>query len=205
MAQITPGMPRLYQPPGTNLPFVQKNRLAEAAAQSWLAMSLVQIAASGGNQTLIVAPAAATVVYGLAPSAAAGTGGVLTPPDNLFRGTNPVTGTAAKIHFPFDLRDVILEMTLSNGSLSGANLGANGVTYAGGGTNGVAIVVGAQYGLVTLTSGTYNKYQFVDVQNTTQKVFEIVGLAPSAYGVAQTVTDNNPRVLVKVIPAALQG
>lgn len=197
-------MPRLYQPPGSNAPFVQRNRLAEAAAQDWLAMTLVKIAASGGNQTLTRCVSTDVLVYGLAPSAAAGSG-TLTPPDNLFRGVNPVTGTAAKIHFPFDLRDVILEMTLSNGSASGANLGATGVTFAGGGTNGVAIAVGNQFGLVTLTSGTYNKYQFVNVQDTATKMFEIVGLAPSAFNVAQTVNDNNPRVLVKIIPAALQG
>lgn len=199
MAIINPAMPRLYAPPGSGAPFVQKGKIAEAAAQTWLASSLVRIAAAVGVQTLEKCPqstgASSRLVYGLSPDSSIGTGGATTPPARLFQ----------NFHYPYDLRDVILEMTLSNNSLSGANLGANGVTFAGGGTGGVAVAIGRQCGLITLTSGTFNNYQFVDVTDTTNVVFEIVGLAPKAFGVKQTVTDNNPRVLVKVLPASLQG
>lgn len=189
MSIINPDMPRLFQPPTGNVAFLQKGPLAEAAAQNWFARTLVQVTGTGGSEKLQRCAAAATAIFGLAPQAARGSA-TLNPPDALFRDK----------HYPFDVRDIILAMTISNGSLSGANIGATGVTYAGGGTGGVALAPGQQYGLITLTSGTYDKFQFVDVTNTTQKVFEIVGLAPG-----MLTTDNNARVLVKVLTAALQG
>lgn len=201
---ITPAQPRLISPPESFQPMVQKGPYTEASSQTWLAFSLVQLTGTGASVVLQRCAADATAVAGLAPQAAVGTASnanLLKPPFALF-------GTS---HYPFDLRDVILEVTISNASLSGANIGANGVTWAGGGTSGVALAPGQQYGLITLTSGTYSGYQFLDVTETTAKIFEIVALAPWAATntpggrVAQATTDNNPRVWVKMMPASLQG
>jgi hypothetical protein len=193
MSLIAVAMPRMAQPPGSNQPFVQRDKVLEGTTQTWLKNSLVQITGTGASVVLQRAASAATVIYGLAPQAAAGSGtadALVVPPAFLF----------GRYHYPFDLRDVILEITATNGSASGANIGANGVTWAGGGTGGVALAPGQQYGLLTMTSGTYDKYQTLDVTNTTQKVFEIVRLAPG-----MLTSDNNPRLWVKVIPTALQG
>lgn len=193
MALITVAQPYLRaEGPSANSQTVQKDPLAEAASQTWLANSFVQVTGTAPG-TLQRCAAAATTIYGLARDAAKGSttaAALLVPPFTLF-GLN---------HYVFDPRDRIFEMSLTNGSLSGANIGANGVTYAGGGTGGVAIAPGQQYGILTMTSGTYSGYQTVDVTNTTQKVFEIVALAPG-----QLTTDANPRVWIKVIASVIQG
>lgn len=206
MSAITISMPRIVAGSMSgNSPVMQQPGVPEAASQNWLRSTLVQITGTGADVRLQRAAAAATALYGLAPQAATTQGvasgsptqGILIqPPQSLFSTT----------HYPQNLRGVLLEINISNGSLSGANIGATtGVTYAGGGTGGVPLAPGQQYGLITLTSGTYNKYQLLDVTNTTQKLFEIVQLAPSWGGVAQTTTDNNPRVWVKLIDSVLQG
>lgn len=119
---------------------------------------------------------------------------MLQPPQALF-GLN---------HFPFDVRDRFLEINASNASASGANIGlTTGVTWNGGGTSGVALAPGQQYGLIRLTSGIYAGYQMLDVTNTTQKFFEIVDL--SQRGGGQSKDDNNPRLIVKVIPTLIQA
>lgn len=193
MSQIGIRMPTLVSPKSGS-PFITKEKLKEAASQSWLAGALVQVTGTGASAKLQRCAADATACYGMAPQAARGSG-VLTPPDALFR----------DFHYPYDLDDCIIEINASNGSLSGANIGANGVTFAGGGTGGVALAPGQQYGIITLTSGTYSGYQLLDVTETSSKLFEIVRLAPNNGSALQTVDDNNPRLWVRILRSALQG
>lgn len=201
MAQIPISNPFIRQEgPSSMSPTVQKDVLPEAASQTWIRRALVQVTGTGASAALQVVPSAATAIYGQSPDAAYGSAtatNLLKPPNTLF-GLN---------HYAFDLRDRILEINITDSSSSGANIGANGVTYAGGGTNGVALAPGQQYGVLLIATGVNAGYHTLNVQNTTQKVFEVVGLPPGANGLvaAQTTTDNNPRVLVKVIASVIQG
>lgn len=169
-----------------------KGRVVEAASQAWLAGgTLVQITGSGGAATIQRCAAAATVIAGLVTTAAFGSNAVPPP---------PIALTPNKSHEVRNLKNGLLEITVTDSSASGANVGASGVTWAGGGTNGVALAVGQQYGILLITSGTYSGIQTLNVQNTTQKVFEIVGIKDGV-----SFTEPNPRVIVKVIDSVLQG
>jgi hypothetical protein len=189
--------PEIYAEAGSNQPGVQKQAVTEKAAQSWLLNTLVYTSGTGAAVVLEPCLTAAVLCYGLCPDASKGTTSppvMLQPPQALF-GLN---------HFPFDVRDRFLEINASNASASGANIGlTTGVTWNGGGTSGVALAPGQQYGLIRLTSGIYAGYQMLDVTNTTQKFFEIVDL--SQRGGGQSKDDNNPRLIVKVIPTLIQA
>lgn len=199
MALIPISMPFIREESGSNHPTVQKDALPEAGSSSWLKGTLVYTSGTGASTVLNKLATAGTVIYGQSPdvSHTSGTGNW---PDAPF-GLN---------HYPFDLRDRILEINISG---SQGTIGTtSGATWAGGGTNGVALAPGQQYGVLTPTSGVYQNYQLLDVSNTTQKVFEIVALAPggpnlggTSFSSTQSVNDNNPRVWVKVIPGVLQG
>lgn len=186
-------MPFIRFEHGSNSPAVQKDKVLEAASQSFLAGALLYTSGTGASTVIQRCASDAVLVYGMAArNAFTATSGVLTLPPNSLDGA---------YHYPFDVRDRIIEINISNSSASGAQTGTtSGVTWAGGGTGGVALAPGQQYGIITHTSGTYSGMQFLDVSETTAKVFEIVGLAPD-----QATTDNNPRVWVKVIPACIQG
>lgn len=186
--------PFIREESGGNNPAVQKDPLPEASGLTsttgWLPGSFVYTSGTGASVVLNKLGTAGTVVYGQSPDGSVNTA---TPvlPTKLF-GLN---------HYPFDVRDRIIEINITG---SAATIGTtNGATYAGGGTNGVALAAGQQYGVV-LGTGSFLNYQLLDVSNTTQKVFEIVGLANTPQN-PQTTTDNNPRVLVKVIASVLQG
>lgn len=190
------GQPTIWQEQGPELP-VQKETLPEKTAATiafWLAGSFVVSTGTGVSVVLEGVLTAGTLIYGFCPDAALSNGVAIatpTPPTALF-GFN---------HSCFDPRDRVFSMNLANASAAGATIGLNtGVNYIGDGTNGVAIAPGQQYGIVRPTSGTYNQVQFVDVTNTTQKVFEIVGPDPRG-----KTTDASCRVLVKVIPTVIQA
>lgn len=195
IAQIQ--MPQIFQESGFFVP-VQKDPVGEAASQSWLAGAFVYTSGTGASVVLNMVPVNGTVIYGQSPDAAIGSGSppvMLKPPQSLF----------GLMHYPFDPRDRIFAVNLHAGGTGGtandAVIGTvNGATWAGGGTGGVALAPGQQYGICVPASGAYVKYQLLDVSNTTNKVFEIVALAPGF-----ATSDANPRVLVKVIPTVLQG
>lgn len=190
MALIGIAQPFIREEAGGNHPCVQKDAVPEAGSSTWLVQSLVYTSGTGASTVLNKLATAGTVIYGQSPDASKGSG-ALTPPTALF-GLN---------HYCFDLRDRILEINIASATATVTTINTtSGVTWAGGGTNGVALAPGQQYGVLTATSGPFLNYQFLDVNNTTQKVFEIVALAPN-----QATTDNNPRVWVKVIPTVLQG
>lgn len=186
--------PLVYQTQGSNACQIQKDPLPEKASQDWFAGSFVYRSGTGASAVIETCLSDSVLCYGASPDRAYGSGtaaSLLKPPNTLF-GLN---------HYPFDPRDVIFSVNISNASASGANLyTTSGVTWAGGGTNGVALAPGQQYGLIRPTSGTYQGIQLLDVTDTTNKFFEIVGLAPY-----QSVDDNNPRVLVKILPTIIQG
>lgn len=183
---------------------VQKDAVPEAATQVWLAGALVFTSGTGASVVLNKAAASQALIYGQSPDASKGSGTVanlLKPPFALF-GLN---------HFPFDLRDRILEINVADDSLAGATIGlTTGPTWAGGGTNGQALAPGMFGRLIVPTSGTYLDYNFFNAHNagvapasTTQAathIFEIIALAPG-----QSVNDNNPRIWVKLAENRIQG
>lgn len=188
------GQPWIIQEAGSNQPTVQKDAWPEAGSSNWLKGSFVYTSGTGASTVLNKLASAGTVIYGQSPDAAKGVVApsiALQPPNSLF----------GLLHYCFDPRDRIFEMNIANASASGAQTGTtSGVTWAGGGTSGVALAPGQQYGVVVPTSGTYVNVQFIDVTNTTQKLFEIVRLAPGV-----SVDDNNPRVWARVISTVIQG
>lgn len=183
--------PSIWQGAGYGVE-VMKDPVVEASSQAWPKSSFVYTSGTGASVVLNGLATAGTVIYGLAPAVAVGTGAV-TPPNTLF-------GTT---HYPFDVRERIIAMNISG---SQATIGTtSGATWTGSGTNGVALAAGQQYGVLVPTSGTYKGLGFVDVSNTTQKLFEIVAIFPSTGSATIATSDNNTRVLVKVIPTVIQG
>lgn len=191
-------MPSIFQEgPSSNSPSVQKDPILEAASQAWLAGALVQRTGTGASARLQRTPtssgtAADLLVYGMSPDAAKGSAtptALLTPPFALF----------GLYHYPFDVRDRILEMNI--GTATDANLGtSSGVTYNGGGTGGVALAPGLQFGIRVVAAGIYTGYQIINVAETTNVVVEIVGIAPD-----KLPDNNSSRVMCKVIPTKIQG
>lgn len=190
-------MPSIFQEgPSSNSPSVQKDPLQEAASQAWLAGALVQRTGTGSSARIQRTPGGgaspATLVYGMSPDAAKGSGtaaALLQPPYALF-GLN---------HYCFDVRDRILEINI--GTATDANLGtSSGVTYNGGGTGGVALAPGLQFGLRVVAAGSYTGYQIMNVADTTNLVFEVVGIAPD-----KSPDNNSSRIMVKVLPSVIQG
>lgn len=190
------GQPAIWQEQGPELP-VQKDAIAEKTAAiiaSWLQSSFVVRTGVAPAVVLEACLSAATLIYGMSPDAAFSAGVAIPTPV-------PPVGLFGFNHYPFDPRDRIFSMNIADGSASGATIGlVTGPSYNGDGTAAVPLAPGLQFGIVRPTSGTYKDFQFVDVSNTTQKVFEIVGPDPRG-----RQTDANCRVLVKVIPTVIQG
>src|SRR5687768_1997593 len=191
MAIARIGMPEIRQQNGSNEPTVQKDAVPQSGSASWAKNSLVYTNQTGEDVVLDKVATGGVLVYGLAPAASANSERV-NPPDSLF-GLN---------HFPFDVRDRILEINVVSATDGPTVIGtATGASWDGTkGANDVALAPGQQYGIYVAPSGTYSGYQFLNVNNTATPLFEIVALAPG-----QAVDDNNPRVWVKIIPTKIQG
>lgn len=184
------GSPTLWEEHQASVP-VQKDPIIEKASTSWFAGSFVVRTGTDVNVVLEPVITDGVLVYGQSPDAAFGTSAAPTPPTGLF----------GLSHYPFDVRDRIFSINISDSSASGARIGVNtGVNYNGDGTSGVALAPGQQYACIRPTSGTYSGVQFLDVTDTTNKVFEIVGFDPRG-----KATDASCRVLVKIIPTTIQG
>lgn len=196
MAYIPIKQPFIIAEAGSNQTAVQKDAVPETASSSWLPQSLCYTSGTGASTVLNVCLSAAVLCYGMSPDAARSAGAAspaditLKPPQSLY-GLN---------HYPFDLRDRIIEMNIASSSASGATIGLSTAPTWAGGTPAVALAPGQQYGIVRPTSGTYAGYQLVNIQDTSTKLVEIVALAPG-----QLTTDYNPRVWVKIIPTLIQG
>lgn len=100
----------------------------------------------------------------------------------------PVAFFGAK-HYPFDVTNVEFEINITDGS---TNVGASGPTQS-------AVTVGSSYGMVRPTSGDYTGVQMLNSAETTNVVFVVTSLGDGAS------TDTNPRVRVKILPAAIQA
>lgn len=176
---------------------VPENYNGGSNVQAWLKDSFVYTSGTGASVVLNSLATNGTVIYGQAPAAALGSPAASVPPRHLF-GVGGADNMG--LHYPFDVRDRIIEMNLASTTL--ASIGTvNGASWAGGGTDsGPAIAAGQQYGVIVPTSGTYNKINFIDVKNTTNKLFEIVALAPG-----EIATSANSRVWAKVISSVIQG
>lgn len=181
---------------GVNQCAVQLPPVTEAATQNWLKGSFVQTTGTGASVVLQVCPTAATAVYGVSPDGAKGT----TSPSIALQPPNALFGLR---HYPFDISEALIEVNAVSGTAGDAVIGtANGVTWNGGGTNGVALAPGLQRGLWRAATGIGALMHFFDVNNSTagQEFFEIVSIAPG-----MALTDNNPRILVKIVAARIQG
>lgn len=186
------GQPTLWQEHAPEVPS-QREPLIEKAATSWLAGSFVVRTGTDVNVVLEPVISAGTSIYGFCVDAAFSAGNTVSAP-------TPPTGLFGLSHYPFDVNERIYSINISDSSASGARIGINtGVNYNGDGTSGVALAPGAQYGLVRPTSGTYKDVQFLDVTNTTQKIFTIIGIDPRG-----KATDASCRVLVKIVGTAIQ-
>lgn len=193
-ATISPiiGNPTLWQEHGPEVP-VQRDPLVEKAATSWFAGSFVVRTGTDVNVVMEPVISAGVSIWGFCPDAAFSAGATISAP-------TPPTGLFGLSHYVFEASDRIYSMNISDSSATGARIGLNtGVNYQGDGTSGVALAPGQQYGMVRPTSGTYKDVQFIDVTNTTQKLFTIVGLDPRS-----KITDATCRVLVKVIGTVIQ-
>lgn len=182
MALIPISMPRIYSEFGGVNMTVQKGPISDGS-NSFLALSLVKLASG-----LLAAVASTDVTcYGQTPDASKASTDV--PPAALF-GQN---------HYVFDLKGRIIAVSITDATF---RVGATGPSYdgTGGTTTGVALAPGQRYGILRATTGTYDQYQFLNIEDTTNDFFEIVGPFPDT---RQAVTDNNPRVLVKILDSVL--
>ena len=177
MATQTPiFMPVIYQE-GANNMTTQKGPITDGS-NSFTASSLVVVTSAA----LVLVATAGTAIYGLSP-------------DGSHLSTDvPPTALFGEDHYPFDLRGRTLVMNATDGTVG--HIG----TSSDGSYTSLSLAVGQQFGILTPTTGAYTGYQLIDTSNTTQKLFTVVGLHPSS-----ATTDINPRVLVKVIDAALQS
>jgi hypothetical protein len=102
------------------------------------------------------------------------------------------------VHWPIRLENMIFEMSLASATE------ANWTTAAG--ATWLNSMIGLKCGIYRATGGTnpaYARMQVVNPAEVTNKVIEIIGLHPEYSGVAPL--DPNPRVLVKIIPGAIQA
>ena len=213
MAAIPIAQPRILSE-GLGAVSVQKSPLPEKLAAAWNAGNLVFRSGTGASAVLERCLAAAVLVYGLAAAStkqlAAAVNGSYDPgpPTTLFA-PKSVGGNLLPVHYPFDLRDRFLEINITNESASGAAIGAGtGAAWDGTGTNGVALAPGFFGELLLITSGTYAGYHTFNVGPTipasaTQAATHLLEVVRLAAGMG--TADNNPRIIVKVIPTKIQG
>lgn len=94
-------------------------------------------------------------------------------------------------HWPLSLVGMHFLINISDNS---GNVGqANGAPQLS------EVVVGGTYGIVRPTSGDYEQYQMLNVDDTTNTLFRVIDIPDDALGNAQTSTTYNGFVLVAVI------
>lgn len=99
-------------------------------------------------------------------------------------------------HFPFNLRDVIFLMNITDAS---GNVGvANSAPQLS------AVTIGQSYAILRPTSGTYTGYQMLDSSDTTNTLVTVVDKPVLVDGVANVAATYNGIVAVKIIPSKLQ-
>lgn len=147
----------------------------EKASESWIAGSFVRITANADTYEQVATGGA--LIAGLAQKAAVGSGS-----------QNPPAVLLGKNHDPVSPLDTIFAINISSGTTLTT-------TWLNGGS---PLAIGEQYGIRVQSGGV----QTLDIAETTTKVFEIVGIHPNnPLGTSEPGT----RVLVKIIPSAVQG
>ncbi len=160
--------------------FVQRP-IAPDSSNTFAAFSLVYLVS--GVLTLVATDG--VLVYGLTPDASKAA--TDTVPQAFF-GEN---------HYVFSPVDAEFEINV--GHLSGTALVVGAASSA---KTPADVVLGAEYGIATPTTGTYAGYQVLDPTETTATLFRVVGFVD---GIGATSTYANGRVRVKIIPSKIQG
>lgn len=105
----------------------------------------------------------------------------------------PTTRHNPSLHWPFSLRDVLLLMNLTD---------ASGTVGSGGPALSEA-AIGGRYAMMRPTSGDYTGVQMVDVDDTSNDLFEVVAKPALVDGVANVAATVNGLVVVRIIPELL--
>lgn len=157
---------------------VQREKLDEAATQTWLPNSLV----TNTSGALVLVATAGVLVYGL------------TPDGSHLSTDKPPVAFNGQTHWPFDLSNTELEISVIGATRT---LNATDAEWQD-------VTIGAQYGIYTETANTAGKApkntQMLDLSNTTNKLFTVLG--PASDTVA--LTDTNVRVRVALVPTTIQ-
>lgn len=169
-------MPAIYQYHGASNRCVQKPPLGDGS-NSFIKSSLVYISSG----VLAAVATDGVLVYGMSPDGSHTSGQKF-----------PEGAPFGELHYPFDLNDVVLQIQVTDGS---ATFGSGGPTWTG-----ASLAVGNKYALIRPTSGSQSGMQFLDSSDTTNTLFEVVGLHPQS-----ATDDKNPLVLVKVLPTKIQA
>lgn len=109
----------------------------------------------------------------------------------------PTTLHDPSIHFPWNLRDMLFLMSITDAS---GNVGqANSAPQLS------AVTIGQSYAILRPTSGTYTKYQLLDSSDTTNTLVTVVDKPAMVDGVKQTSATYNGIVVVQFIASKLQN
>ena len=159
---------------------VQREKLSEAASQTWLNNTLV-VNTSGA---LVRVATTGILIYGLSP-------------DGSHLSTDkPPVAFNGQTHWPFDLTNAELEVSITT---TGGPVGSTAT-----GAIPSAMTIGADYGIYTETTGGANLAligtQMLNLSDTTNKVFRYLGLANDS----GLTSDINARVRVKILSTVLQ-
>lgn len=146
-------------------------------SNSFIANSFVKL--SSGELAAVATGDVVCYGYVFDASKAAG----LTPPEAFF-GQN---------HYVCHPEDVVFEINAAAFSTNTATIGSSGVTWTGG-----SIAVGNRYGIGMADNSGYEGVHMLNTSDTTNDFFEVIALAPN-----QAVTDNNPRLLVKILKSII--
>lgn len=107
----------------------------------------------------------------------------------------PYQLTDPHYHFPWNLRDMLFYMSITNASAA--------VGQANSAPQLSAVTVGASYAIIRPTSGSYDTVQMLDSSDTTNTLVTVVEIPTIVDGVKQTSATYNGIVLVQIIPSKL--
>lgn len=108
----------------------------------------------------------------------------------------PTTRHNPHIHWPFNVRDVLFLVNITDAS--------GHVTEADGAPQLSEVVIGERYAMNRPTSGTYDKVQMLDVDDTTNDFWEVVAKPTLIDGIANVAATYNGLVIAKIIPSLIQ-
>lgn len=167
--------PRIYQG-GPENRIRQKGPIGDGS-NSFSQFDLVKIA----SNVLAVVQTGDIVCYGQTPSSSKVP--TVKPPEGFF-GEN---------HYVFDLKDVTLQINIATFAGDTPTVGSGGATWS-------SVLIGTRYGIGLSNEPTTNGIQMLNVSDTVNEFFEVVGLHPD-----MSSTDTNPLVLVKIVDSVFQA